>query len=58
VEGIQVERKRRFYLHPSAADLVDRGGLKDHYLALEGAEEFDTLGLSLVRFCHRGAIIA
>ena len=47
VEGIELQRERGFNLHPAVAHLEHGGRLKDHYLALQGSREFDSLGIPL-----------
>jgi hypothetical protein len=60
VQGIEVERKRRFNLRTATADLLDRHRLEGHDLALEVAEDFDPLRIAaiVVGFRHPSATIA
>lgn len=57
VKGIELQREGGFHLHSAMAQLADRSGLKDHYLAVQRSQELDALGIPLVRG-HSFGIIA
>jgi hypothetical protein len=57
VQGIELQGESSFHLHSAMADLADCRWLEDHYLAVQGSKELDTLGIPLVRG-HSPGIIA
>src|ERR1700730_1919459 len=46
VQGVDVQGEGGFELDAAAADFLDRGRLEHHNLAVELAEDWDTLGVS------------